>query len=536
MRFNSEKSLVEHCKETTEDVDDSDSDSVDSLESKLSYGTDSDVEIVSAPFRGVRSSNNNTDTGNIFQDSEDDEDSDDDEEEDSDDDDGDDERISASSKSKSNIARQKEGIIEQGITKSSSTRTSSSYLTPTKTSAFSPLAGAGVVVQNPYKKQIAFSSFGGSADVNDVVCGGGNSVSDRGLVHKGKHPIVGPIAVQNVRRGHGEAVLPMVSTPNVAVGFSSEFGHGVQNVTNGGETSLAMETSTPNNADSPASSTSTINEMMAEAVRNMANERRTSGPGDKVMSPFKVTVTRGIRSKNRSETVYVIIFTAMRLIWFYKIIPMQDLCEIFAKVGLSGVSGAVSSVYTSIREVHLRKIQNGHNEVLRKKPTGVHAVGYPVYGMAFVLRISDGGFNLKLQLEKFESNFIKYIIGDGKLAAQLHVEYLKEKFNNLYNRFMHGDFRQNKSSVGNANPYNDDAELTTDMAKLFESTFKHGFIKNSKKDVHWDTLLVDHDMKSILMSLGYNSFDEMDSETISSLYKYGQHPQWNEIVAPDSIN
>ena len=78
-------------------------------------------------------------------------------------------------------------------------------------------------------------------------------------------------------------------------------------------------------------------------------------------------------------------------------------------------------------------------------------------------------------------------------------------------------------------PYKNDNELKLDIKKDFEETFSKGFGKVNKY-FHLDKHFCDYNIKAHLMSLGYNSFEDVNKNQQEYIYRSGNFPVWDDIV------
>ena len=324
------------------------------------------------------------------------------------------------------------------------------------------------------------------------------------------------------------------SSSSVAGGDGGTVGSGVDDVVNTGK-KLFVPTvgASTGAATSPASSS--IGDLIAESVMNGSSSSILNlSPGSSRGLPkIRATVSSGIKVKDTNEIAHVLIIYDMRLLWFLKGKVMQDLFTLFAHLSWKSLGQKVNPVYTTMQTVHLRKVENGPNEIRRKKPANGHAVGYPIEALAVVFKVNPSGFTLEQELRHFENTLISSIIQDGRSAAKLHLQLFKEHVPTLYNNFMSGNYRgdRDQSQTG-SNAYANEDDVIDDMKELFVSTFNDGLVGKLRNGLAWDTHLSDFDIKSILISLGYSSFNEVSKNDKFSLYKNGRFPEteWNDIV------
>ena len=115
---------------------------------------------------------------------------------------------------------------------------------------------------------------------------------------------------------------------------------------------------------------------------------------------------------------------------------------------------------------------------------------------------------------------------DGTVLASMLFNHISENSPQMASNFLNGVYR--KGADANK-PYANEEELKKFFKEDIEATFKFGFAKVVTGN-YYNKHLCDFTIQQFLISLGYNSFDELDEASRSALYKDGVLPVWDEIV------
>lgn len=243
-------------------------------------------------------------------------------------------------------------------------------------------------------------------------------------------------------------------------------------------------------------------------------------------SPVVVAVSHPIRDKKTGYFCYILLFRESgQYSWHFRADPISECASTWMQFNGNG-KDSISGVYTSFRDTFFRAISHGPNTLARRKPRNDSnmSVAYPQTKLMTVLMVNPNGLGLDLELSKFEDS-MKRMMSDGTVMAAFHIEHLKHEVPNLLNGFMAGHYR-NVPMKGKA--YESTDELRNDLKKHFEETYSKGFAK-VEKFFSLDKFFSDFDIKQHLISLGYNSFEEIDESQRKHVFRSEVFPDWDKI-------
>ena len=192
----------------------------------------------------------------------------------------------------------------------------------------------------------------------------------------------------------------------------------------------------------------------------------------------------------------------------------------------NALSGKIADVFDNWVEVFYRAVPSGLNTQHRRAPKlGDARTPYPSTKLMSTMKNPVFGFSVENCIKHFESQW-KAIFTRSDIPAHLLNEHLKAEIPILHTKFMEGSYRRD----GQKNtPYKNETELKKFFEEAFQRQFKYGFSR-VVYDIPLDKFLLDSEIKKFLLSLGYNSFDEVNDHQKQKIYLSGNFPQWDSIV------
>jgi hypothetical protein len=242
------------------------------------------------------------------------------------------------------------------------------------------------------------------------------------------------------------------------------------------------------------------------------------------VSPVFIEVTHPFIDKNTGMMASLVIFPNLgRRGWHFRSTPIVQSFEAFLK---QGIEGNIPNFYTAFKETFIRCTVFGKNAYHRRRAKSIEigVMPYPTTKLMTLLSFNPKGFSLDVHVSKVQDNF-RRLFSDGRVPAIFHLDYLKEEAPGLYNGFMAGLYRNGELKH---TPYDSENALLKDFKDDFELTFKNGFARTTK-NIHLNKYFTDYDIKSFLLSIGYNSFDEVGESDRAYIYKNNNFPNWDEI-------
>jgi len=240
-----------------------------------------------------------------------------------------------------------------------------------------------------------------------------------------------------------------------------------------------------------------------------------------------IEVTKPIRGTDKKWHCILIVTYQGTKLWYFKWSALNDAFDLFFRYKDPNYhGGGVASCYSTWKEVFIRSVLHGNNKYQRRK-SGRNKDGglsYPVTKGSCTIQFQAGGFPLDVILKKLESN-IRYMTSDGTVLATMLYKNISENSPQMASNFLNGVYR--KGSDANK-PYANEEELKKFFKDDIEATFKAGFAKVVTGN-YYNKHLCDFTIQQYLISLGYNSFDELDEASRSALYKDGNLPVWDDI-------
>lgn len=192
----------------------------------------------------------------------------------------------------------------------------------------------------------------------------------------------------------------------------------------------------------------------------------------------------------------------------------------------NAVSGKIADVFVNWVEVFYRAVPSGQNTHHRRAPKlGDTRLPYPSSRLMSTMKNPVCGFSVENCIKHLESQW-KAMSTRSDIPAHLLNEHLKAEIPILHTKFMEGSYRRD----GQKNtPYKNETELKKFFEEAFQRQFKYGFSR-VVYDIPLDKFLLDSEIKKFLLSLGYNSFDEVNDHQKQKIYLSGNFPQWDSIV------
>jgi len=282
-----------------------------------------------------------------------------------------------------------------------------------------------------------------------------------------------------------------------------------------------------NEAASEAEAASTIGGVLQgwspQLIESIVASKSPSKKSTEV-SPAIIEVTHPFIDKNTGMMTSLVIFPNLgRRGWHFRSTPIVQSFEAFLK---QGIEGNVPIVYTAFKETFIRCTVFGKNAYHRRRAKGneIGVMPYPTTKLTTLLSFNPKGFSLDVHVNKVHDNF-RRLFSDGRVPAIFHLDYLKDEAPGLYNGFMAGLYRNGELKH---TPYDSENALLKDFKDDFELTFKNGFGRTTK-NIHLNKYFTDYDIKSFLLSIGYNSFDEVGESDRAYIYRNNNFPNWDEI-------
>lgn len=240
-----------------------------------------------------------------------------------------------------------------------------------------------------------------------------------------------------------------------------------------------------------------------------------------------IEVTKPIRGKDKKWYCILIVTYQGTKLWYFKWAAFNEAFDLFFRYKDPNYhGGGVATCYSTWTEVFIRSVLHGNNAYQRRR-SGRNkdgALSYPVTKGSCTIQFQAGGFPLDVILKKLESN-IRSMTCDGKVLATMLFNRISENSPQMASNFLNGVYR--KGADANK-PYANEEELKKFFKDDIEATFKSGFAKVVTGNFY-NKHLCDFTIQQFLISLGYNSFDELDEASRSALYKDGSLPVWDEI-------
>lgn len=192
----------------------------------------------------------------------------------------------------------------------------------------------------------------------------------------------------------------------------------------------------------------------------------------------------------------------------------------------NALSGKIADVFVNWVEVFYRAVPSGQNTQHRRAPKlGDARPPYPSSKLMSTMKNPVCGFSVENCIKHLESQW-KAMFTRSDIPAHLLNEHLKADIPILHTKFMEGSYRRD----GQKNtPYKNETELKKFFEEAFQRQFKYGFSR-VVYDIPLDKFLLDSEIKKFLLSLGYNSFDEVNDHQKKKIYLSGNFPQWDSIV------
>ena len=236
-------------------------------------------------------------------------------------------------------------------------------------------------------------------------------------------------------------------------------------------------------------------------------------------------VTHGVTDRSTGELVHMAIFSVLpNQLWWLKGPPVNTAFELFFAISGPAPLKPPACCYSTFSESFIRSSRHGKNSYMRKGRIVDGQLPYPVKKVILEIRSNPSGFPLQVVVKKFESN-LRSMCSDGSVLAAYTFDHLESTAPGLLSGFLDGKFK--KGSEKNV-PYASEQELKEFFKHDIEQAFKPGFAR-VELNINFDKYFCDFTIQQFLISLGYNSFEEMKEEERSNLYKYGRFPVWQEI-------
>lgn len=262
-------------------------------------------------------------------------------------------------------------------------------------------------------------------------------------------------------------------------------------------------------------------EKLSKSLKTTSAHASQNNSGGKAV----LEVTHGVTDRSTGELVHMAIFSYLPSeLWWFKGPPVNTAFELFFAVAGPAPLKPPASCYNTFSESFIRSARHGKNSYMRKGRIVDGQLPYPVKKVIFEIRSNPSGFPLQVVVKKFESN-LRSMCSDGSVLAAYTFDHLESTAPGLLTGFLDGKFK--KSSEKNV-PYASEQELKDFFKHDIEQAFKPGFAR-VELNINFDKYFCDFTIQQFLISLGYNSFEEMKDEDRSNLYKYGRFPVWQEI-------
>jgi len=237
-------------------------------------------------------------------------------------------------------------------------------------------------------------------------------------------------------------------------------------------------------------------------------------------------LTHGITDLKTGEKVHLGQFSSHgNLLWYFKADPLNPSFSLWFQVkGPKAIDGTPAACYSTWHDTFIRRTHHGENKYQRRGRVINNNAPYPVNRPCCSFRINPSGFSIEVLANKFESTF-RSMCSDGRVLAEYLFSHLEEKSTAMLNSFLEGRFRRGDDKNS---PYKDSGQLKDMFRRDIEDTFKNGFTRIEFKN-HFDKHYCDYTIKEFLISLGYNSFEELKEDERPLIYKSGSFPKWDDI-------
>ena len=237
-------------------------------------------------------------------------------------------------------------------------------------------------------------------------------------------------------------------------------------------------------------------------------------------------LTHGITDLKTGEKVHLGQFSSHgNLLWYFKADALNPSFSLWFQVkGPKAIDGPPAACYSTWHDTFIRRTHHGENKYQRRGRIIAGRAPYPVNRPCCSFRINPSGFPVEVLANKFESTF-RSMCSDGRVLAEYLFSHLEENATPMLNSFLEGKFRRGDDRNS---PYEDSGQLKDMFRRDIEDTFKNGFTRFEFKN-HFDKHYCDHTIKEFLISLGYNSFEELKEDERPLIYKSGRFPKWDDI-------
>lgn len=237
-------------------------------------------------------------------------------------------------------------------------------------------------------------------------------------------------------------------------------------------------------------------------------------------------LTSGITDLRTGEKVHIGILSNIgNALWYFKAESLNPSFKLWFKVqGFNAADCNPALCYSTWDDKFIRGTHHGENKLQRRGRSTNGSVPYPVSKPSCEFRSNPNGFPLEVLSKKFESTF-RSMCDDGSVLASYLFNNLEENASGMVNNFLAGNY---KKGIEKGNPYKNEDELKDMFRVDIEDTFKYGFARIVYNN-HFDKHFCDFTIQQFLISLGYNSFDDISEDERSSIYKKGTFPEWDAI-------
>ncbi len=237
-------------------------------------------------------------------------------------------------------------------------------------------------------------------------------------------------------------------------------------------------------------------------------------------------LTHGITDLKTGEKVHLGQFSSHgNLLWYFKAEALNPSFLLWFQVkGPKSIDGPPAACYNTWHDTFIRRTHHGENKYQRRGRVINGNAPYPVNRPCCNFRVNPSGFPVEVLANKFEATF-RSMCSDGRVLAEYLFSHLEENATAMLNSFLEGRFRRGDEKNS---PYKDSGQLKDMFRRDIEDTFKNGFTRVEFKN-HFDKHYCDHTIKEFLISLGYNSFEELKEDERPLIYKSGRFPEWDDI-------
>ena len=239
-------------------------------------------------------------------------------------------------------------------------------------------------------------------------------------------------------------------------------------------------------------------------------------------------VSSAITSKKDGRKVHLITFSKLSpKLWWFKAEMMNRISQIyFSSVVGQKQNEPPPSFWFNFCEVFIKSVMYSFTDTLaRRKPGGSGNMPYPLLKLTTTASIAPGGFPLTTHLSN-EQKLMKSMFRNAGIPAAIVLDTMKSSSPALYNGFITGSYRE-RPDKGTA--YNNETDLHEQIKLDLQDAWKDGFGRITH-NVHLDKYLTHHGIKTHLISLGYNSFEDVSDAERKHIYRDGKFPVWNEIT------